>query len=132
MAEAPLTNCRNVGRKVIEPIIAKPTMKLRIEAMVNTRPRNSRIGRIGSSARISTSTKIARQISEPPNRPMMVADPHGVLGAAPGGGQDQSAGAQPDEQHAEVVDLRLAGAPAWPGMVRAAMMMTTMAIGTLT
>ena len=27
VADAPLTNCRKVGRKVIEPIIAKPTMK---------------------------------------------------------------------------------------------------------
>ncbi len=77
VADAPLTYCRNVGRKVIDPIIANPTMKLRIEAMVKTRPRNNRIGRIGSSARSSTNTKITRQISDPTKRPMMVAEPHG-------------------------------------------------------
>ena len=76
VADAPLTNCRKVGRKVIDPIIANPTMKLRIEAMVKTRPRNNRIGRIGSSARSSTNTKMARQISDPKNNPMMVAEPH--------------------------------------------------------
>ena len=76
VALAPLTNCRNVGRKVMDPIIAKPTMKLSVEAMLNTRPRNSRIGRIGSAARSSTSTKITRAITDPTNRPMIVADPH--------------------------------------------------------
>ena len=76
VADAPLTYCSRVGRKVIEPIIAKPTMKLRIEARVNTRPRNNRIGRIGSSARSSTKTKMASEISEAPNSPMMVAEPH--------------------------------------------------------
>ena len=56
---------------------ASVATKLRIEATVNTRPRNNRIGRIGSSARISTQTKMASEISDAPKRPMMVADPHG-------------------------------------------------------
>ena len=59
VADTPFTYCRNVGMKVIEPIIAKPTMKLSTEHTLNTRLRNSRIGRMGSAARSSTSTKMA-------------------------------------------------------------------------
>jgi hypothetical protein len=76
VADTPLTYCRNVGMKVIEPIIAKPTMKLSTEHTVNTRLRNSRIGRMGSAARSSTQTKIASAATDAANSPMIVAEPH--------------------------------------------------------
>src|SRR5579875_1099139 len=75
VADTPFTYCRKVGRNVIEPIIAKPTMKLSTEATLNTRLRNNRIGRIGSAARSSTNTKTASATTEPANRAMIVAEP---------------------------------------------------------
>ena len=60
VAETPSTNCMNVGRNVSAPSIAKPTMKPRMQHTVNTGLANRRIGRIGSAARVSTQTKIAR------------------------------------------------------------------------
>ena len=75
VADTPFTYCRNVGMKVIEPIIAKPTMKLSTEQTLNTRLRNSRMGKIGSAVRSSTATKMARATTDAANRPMMVAEP---------------------------------------------------------
>ena len=75
VADTPFTYCRKVGMNVIEPIIAKPTMKLSTEHTLNTRLRNSRIGKMGSAVRISTSTKITRAATDAANKPMMIGDP---------------------------------------------------------
>ncbi len=76
VAETPSTNCMNVGRNVSAPSIAKPTMKPRMQQTVNTGLANSRIGRIGSAARVSTQTKTASAAAEPTNRPMITGEPH--------------------------------------------------------
>lgn len=76
VAESPSTYCRYVGRYVSAPSMAKPTMKLRIEQTVNTGLANSRIGSIGSAARVSTQQNRPSAISPPANRPMITAEPH--------------------------------------------------------
>lgn len=75
VAESPSTYWRYVGRKIIAPSIAKPTMKLRTEHTVKTGLRNSRIGSIGSTARVSTQQNRASAITPPAYRAMMVAEP---------------------------------------------------------
>ena len=71
---------------------------------VNTGLLNSRIGRIGSAARISTHTKIASATTEPTNSPMIVGEvqaysvpPQLVARVSPDARQS-------DEQDAGVVD----------------------------
>jgi hypothetical protein len=49
IAETPNTYCSKVGRKVSAPSIAKPTMKLSAQQVVNTRSLNSRSGSTGSA-----------------------------------------------------------------------------------
>ena len=109
VAETPSTNCMNVGRKVSAPSIAKPTMKPRMQQTVNTGLANSRMGRIGSAARVSTQTKTASAAAEADEQ----ADDHRgaprVLAAAPAGGQGEPRGAEADEQDAGVVDDRPGG-----------------------
>lgn len=51
-------------------------MKLRIEQTVKTGFRNSRIGSIGSFARVSTTQNSARAMSPPTNSPMIMGEPH--------------------------------------------------------
>ena len=108
VAETPSTNCMNVGRKVSAPSIAKPTMKPRMQHTVNTGLANSRIGRIGSAARVSTQTKA----TSADGRADEQADDHrrgpGVGAAAPAGGQREAGGAEADEHDARVVDDRVA------------------------
>ena len=74
VAESPSTYCRKVGRNVIAPSIAKPTMKLRIEQTVKTGLPNSRIGSIGWAARVSAQQKAARARTPPAKRPMMTGE----------------------------------------------------------
>ena len=76
VAETPSTNCMNVGRNVSAPSIANPTMNPRMQHTVNTGLANSRIGRIGSAARISTHTKTASDATEPANSPMITGEDH--------------------------------------------------------
>ena len=66
-----------MGRNVIEPSIANPTMKASATQTLNTEERNNRSGRTGSTARRSTSTKTTRDSTDPTIIQMMVADPHG-------------------------------------------------------
>lgn len=75
VAETPSTNCMNVGRNVSAPSIAKPTMKPRMQQTVNTGLVNSRMGRIGSAARVSTQTKRAIAAAETANKPMIIGEP---------------------------------------------------------
>jgi hypothetical protein len=51
-------------------------MKLRTEQTVNTGLPNSRIGSIGSAARVSTTQNRPSAINPPTNRPMMTPEPH--------------------------------------------------------
>ena len=76
VAETPSTNCMNVGRNVNAPSIANPTTNPRMQHTVNTGLANSRIGRIGSAARVSTHTKIARAAAETTNNPMITGEDH--------------------------------------------------------
>ena len=90
--------------------MAKPTMKLSTVATVNTRlpeqphRENGFLGTHLDDHEDDQREKRADEQADDGRRSP------GVLGAAPRGGQDQAAGAQRDEQHAEVVDHRLAGA----------------------
>ena len=79
VAETPSTNCMNVGRNVNAPSIANPTTKDSTQHTVNTGLANSRIGRIGSAARLSTHTNAASATTEPTNRPMITGEPHAYL-----------------------------------------------------
>ena len=76
VAETPSTNCMNVGRNVSAPSIANPTMNPRMQHTVNTGLANSRIGRIGSAARVSTHTKTASAAAEAANSPMITGEDH--------------------------------------------------------
>lgn len=76
VAESPSTYCRYVGRNVIAPSIAKPTMKLRIEQTVNTGLRNRCIGSIGCLARVSTQQNSPSATMPPTKSPMMTPEPH--------------------------------------------------------
>ena len=69
VAETPSTNCMKVGRNVSAPSIANPTMNPRTQHTVNTGLANSRIGRIGSAARVSTQTKMASATSRGREQP---------------------------------------------------------------
>ncbi len=75
VAESPSTYWRYVGRKIIAPSIANPTMKLRIEQTVKTGLPKSRIGSIGSFARNSTRQNSASATRPRTNRPMMTPEP---------------------------------------------------------
>src|SRR3954471_555108 len=75
VAETPSTNCMNVGRNVSAPSIAKPTMKPRMQQTVKTGLANSRMGRIGSVARVSTQTKKASATAEATNNPTIIGEP---------------------------------------------------------
>src|SRR3954454_3592247 len=74
VAETPFTYCRYVGRKVIAPSIAKPTMKASTTQTLNTDERNKRNGSTGSTARLSTRTNTDSDTTEPTNRPMIITD----------------------------------------------------------
>jgi hypothetical protein len=56
--------------------MANPTMNDRMTQTTKTEDRNSRNGRIGSAARRSTSTKIAKETREPMIMAMMVSELH--------------------------------------------------------
>lgn len=71
----PCTICRNVGRYVIAPNIAKPTMKLISATSVNVRTRNSRSGSTGSAAPRSTRTNTASRTRPMTASPMIWAEP---------------------------------------------------------
>ena len=79
VADTPSTNCKNVGRNVIDPSIAKPTTNASALHTENTRLENSRIGRIGSAARLSTTTNTAKAIKDTPINPRICADPHAYV-----------------------------------------------------
>ena len=66
-----------MGRNVIAPSIAKPTMKARITHTLKTDDVNSRSGRIGSVARRSTNAKITSDTSDPMIIQTMVGEVHG-------------------------------------------------------
>ncbi len=66
-----------MGRNVIDPSIAKPTMKASATHTLKTEERNNRSGRTGSTARRSTNTKITRDTNDPTIIKMIVEDPHG-------------------------------------------------------
>jgi hypothetical protein len=76
VAETPLTYCRCVGRNVMAPSIANPTMNASTTQTEKTDERKSRSGRIGSTARDSKRTKSASATTDPANRPRMKADVH--------------------------------------------------------
>lgn len=61
---------------VSAPSIANPTTNDSAQHTVNTGSLNSRIGRIGSAARLSTTTNATSATSDPTNKPMIVAEPH--------------------------------------------------------
>ncbi len=65
-----------MGRNVIAPSIANPTMNASTTHTENTEERNSRSGRIGSVALLSTNTKITSDSSEPAISRMIVGEPH--------------------------------------------------------
>ena len=71
VADTPSTYCRNVGRNVIDPSIAKPTTNASAQQTENTGLENSRGGRIGSTARDSTHTNAANAISDTTTSPMI-------------------------------------------------------------
>src|SRR3954469_15059305 len=75
VALTPSQYCRKVGRNVIVPSRANPTMKLRVELTLNTFSRKSRSGRIGSAARCSAYTNATRQNTAPTTSPMIVGEP---------------------------------------------------------
>src|SRR3954462_14375807 len=77
VADDPLTYCREVGRNVIDPSIAKPTMNASTTHTSKTDEVNSRSGSTGSTARCSTNTKTASDTSEPTNIKTMVDEVHG-------------------------------------------------------
>ncbi|PQM48414.1 hypothetical protein C1Y40_01379 [Mycobacterium talmoniae] len=66
-----------MGRKVSAPSIANPTTNANTQHTVNTGLANSRVGRIGAAARLSTHTNAPSATAEPTNSPTIVADPHG-------------------------------------------------------
>ena len=74
VGETPCTNCMKVGMKVSAPSIAKPTTNDSTQHTENTGFRNSRIGRMGSTAFISARTNSTRAIAAPANSPMMVGE----------------------------------------------------------
>ncbi|SDP31668.1 hypothetical protein SAMN04487981_12035 [Streptomyces sp. cf386] len=55
--------------------MAKPTMKLSTEQTVKTGLANSRMGSIGSAARVSAQQNRPSAIAPPTNRPMMMPEP---------------------------------------------------------
>nr|CRL79652.1 hypothetical protein CPGR_02847 [Mycolicibacter nonchromogenicus] len=75
MAETPSTYCMKVGRKVSAPSIAKPTTNASTQHTENTGSANSRVGRIGAAARLSTRTNRARATTDPTNSPMISGEP---------------------------------------------------------
>ena len=75
VADAPLTTCRNRGRKAMAPYMATPRTKLTALAMLNVRPRNRWMGRTGSVTRRSTAINPTSNRTEATARPMMVAEP---------------------------------------------------------
>jgi len=75
VALTPWQYCRYVGRKVMQPSSAKPTMKLSTALTLNTLRRKSRSGRIGSTARCSATMKQPRKTTPPTTRPMIVGEP---------------------------------------------------------
>ena len=75
VADTPCTYCRYVGRNVIAPSMANPTMKASTTHTLNTEDRNRCSGRIGSLALASTNTKMPSETIDAANRPMIVADP---------------------------------------------------------
>ena len=56
--------------------MANPTMKPRMQQTVKTGLVNSRMGRIGSAARVSTQTKTASAAADAANNPMITGEPH--------------------------------------------------------
>ena len=73
----PLTICRNRGRKVKAPNMAKPTTKPMALAEVNTRLPKSLSGMTGSAARRSAQRKRPARTTPPTPRPTMNGEPHG-------------------------------------------------------
>ncbi len=79
VADTPLTYCKNVGKNVIDPSIAKPTTNASALHTENTRLENSRIGKIGSTARRSTTTNTAKATTDTPINPSTCTDPHAYV-----------------------------------------------------
>jgi hypothetical protein len=77
VADTPSTYCKNVGRNVNAPSIANPTMKASVRQTENTERLNRRIGKIGSAARRSTTTKMSNATAPSTNSPRICAEIHG-------------------------------------------------------
>ncbi len=77
VGETPCTTCRNVGRYVIDPNIAKPTMKPMTEVSVKLRLRNRRSGRTGSAARLSTARNAPSSTTPSTPHPTICQEPQG-------------------------------------------------------
>ena len=106
VAVEPRTYCRYVGRNVIAPSIANPTMNASTTHTENTDDRNRRSGRIGSTARPSTTTKIASDSSEAADQQDDRRRAPLVLDAAPGQRQVSPAAPSDTNTMPEVVDGR--------------------------
>jgi len=77
VADAPVTACRNSGRNTMAPNMAQPRMNDSTTPTVNTPSRKRRMGRIGSAARCSQTTKPASSAAEIAKSPTIVSEPHG-------------------------------------------------------
>ena len=106
VADTPFTYCRYVGRNVIAPSIANPTMNASTTHTLNTEDRNRCSGRIGSSALASTNTKMPSDTIDADEQADDRGRSPGVLGATPGQREGETGGAQRDEHDPEVVDDR--------------------------
>ena len=90
--------------KMIAPNIAIPIVKPIAFATLKMRERKSWSGRIGSAARRSCQTKAASRANSHDAEPDDLVRAPVVLGAAPGGEQDQRADTAAEQRGAEVVD----------------------------
>lgn len=70
----PRTTCKNVGRYVIAPNIAKPMTKLMTAESAKVRTRKSLSGRTGSAALRSTATKSTARTTASTARPMICGE----------------------------------------------------------
>ena len=89
VALTPWQYCRYVGRKVMQPSSANPTMKLRTALTLKTFRRNSRSGRIGSAARCSASDEATQEDHAPDSQAEDRRRAPAVLHATPARGEDQ-------------------------------------------
>ena len=104
VGDAPWTVCWYSGRNVIAPNMARPVRKVRAMVTEKFRFLNTCSGRIGSAALVSASKPGGGRDGEEGQADDLHRGP-GILGAAPGGQQDQRGRGHGEQAAAEVVDL---------------------------